>query len=61
MRYAIIERGNVVAVALWGGVTEWSVDEGQSAIDCPDSVGPGWTHDDEGFHAPPEPVVEDPA
>lgn len=59
-RYAVIDRGQVVNVVLWDGVTEWGLDPRFSAIDCSPEVGIGWTHDGEGFH-PPQVIVEDPA
>jgi hypothetical protein len=64
MRYAVIKDGRVVNVVVWDGVSDWQPGDDVTVIDCPDDVGPGWTHSDEGFAPPPpppEPDVEDPA
>lgn len=61
MRYAIIRSGLVENVILWDGEADWNPGDDVSVIDCPAEVGIGWTHDEDGFQAPPEPVVEDPA
>ena len=60
MRYAMIRDGRVESVIEWDGVTEWTPGDDYDVIDCPASVGPGWTHDDDGFHAPPAPPPPDP-
>lgn len=63
-RYAVIEQGRVVNVVLWDGEEKWLPGKKFTVIDCGDLVGIGWTHDDDGFHAPPLPPkdpVEDPA
>ncbi|WP_161139673.1 hypothetical protein [Propylenella binzhouense] len=51
-RYAIVEGGIVINVALWDGEAEWTPDAGE-AIPCPAGTGIGWTWDGEAF-APPE-------
>jgi hypothetical protein len=61
MKYAMIRDGRVENVVEWDGEAEWTPDPSYDVIDCPPSVGPGWSHDDDGFHAPPEPPVENPA
>jgi hypothetical protein len=55
-------RGGVVEnVAEWDGESEWNPGDDYDVIDCAPQVSPGWLHDDDGFRAPPEPVVENPA
>ncbi len=60
MRYAMIRDGSVESVIEWDGVSDWTPGEDYDVIDCPASVGPGWTHDDDGFHAPPSAPVQSP-
>ena len=52
----MIRYGAVEGVIEWDGVTDWTPGDDYDVIDCPASVGPGWTHDSDGFHAPPEPT-----
>jgi len=53
MRYAVISAGQVVNVALWDGVSDWSPGDEFTVIDCPDTVGIGWSwNNDDGFAAP---------
>ncbi len=56
MRYAMIRDGRVESVIEWDGVSNWTPGDDYDVIDCPVSVGPGWTHDGDGFHAPPQPT-----
>lgn len=60
MRYAMIRNGLVENIVEWDGVSDWSPGDDYTVIDCPPQVGPGWSHDDDGFYAPPEPPVENP-
>jgi hypothetical protein len=56
MRYAVIENGVVVNVIEWDGETEWTPGDDYDVIDCPASVGPGWTYDGQTFTAPVSPA-----
>jgi hypothetical protein len=51
MRYAVIDNGDVVNVALWDGVTEW--EHADNAVNVEGlSVGPGWRYENSEWVAP---------
>lgn len=47
MNYAVIDEatGEVVNMAVWDGVSEWSQGEGLIAVLAPEGIGIGWTYD----------------
>lgn len=51
-RYAVVRDGAVINIAVWDGVSEWTPPEGDTAIECPDEVGIGWTRADDEWVAP---------
>jgi hypothetical protein len=54
-RYAIVEDGTVVNVALWDGTTEWDGNEGAVLLPENSPVDLGYTYDGLNFTAPPPP------
>ncbi|WP_160286820.1 DUF4376 domain-containing protein [Pseudomonas knackmussii] len=55
-RYVIVEGGAVVAVALWDGVSDWPLPDGQAAHPS-DVADVGWTYAAGEFTAPAAPAV----
>ncbi|MEE9647909.1 tail fiber assembly protein [Enterobacter soli] len=60
MRYAMVENGKIVNVAVWDGETKWSLDDGVTVINIDDispQPGIGWSFDGANFTAPPAPEL----
>lgn len=56
-RYATVdESGTVTNVVLWDGASDWTPDPGETAIECPPEVAPGWTYAGRAFAPPVAPV-----
>lgn len=51
-RYVIIERGEVVNIFLWDGITPWAPPDKVLCLACPDHVGIGWTYDGQNWSPP---------